>query len=320
MRWVRTALLLTAAAASAVADCPWPNDMTDLNGSCLCAYNTAAQLSVQCQFVDFSRLLGALRAAVPNQELDLLYVTNSTIVSLPNNVFANIPVQNLQLSECDLEAVAEGAFSGLESRLRNINLAGNKLDEVPTTALEKLKRLELVDLSKNQITLIPDGAFQTLSLQTLKLADNNLTLSSNAFTGLEKSLKNLNLKGTGLRTVPEAIESLSGLAFLDLAQNSITQLAPRALAGLHSLTALNLERNLIQQLDGNVFSGVNDTLSSLSLLNNLIADFPTDALAILGRLRVSVVIGGAAVTIRWDQVKRGRLVAILHQNLRNLIS
>ncbi|XP_037068590.1 uncharacterized protein LOC119089889, partial [Pollicipes pollicipes] len=273
-------------AVAARAECPWPRDMADLHGSCVCAYNAATQLSVQCQFVDFSRLLGALRAAIPNQELDLLYVTNSTIASLPNNVFANIPVQNIQFSDCDLEAIADGAFSGLESRLRNINLAGNSLTEVPTGALQKLKRLQLVDLSKNRITLVPDDAFKTLSLQTLKLADNNLTVSADAFSGLEKTLKNLNLKGTGLRTLPDGIERLSSLAFLDLAQNSITQLPPRAFAGLESLTALNLERNLIQVLDGTVFEGVNNTLSSLSLLNNLIADFPTEAMAIMGRLRV----------------------------------
>ena len=283
-----SALLALTAVAVCSAQCPWPRDMTDLHGSCVCATPPNGTLSVQCQFVDFSRLLGALRAAVPNQELDLLYVTNSTIRSLPSNVFANIPVQNVQFSDCDLEAIAPGAFSGLESRLRNLNLAGNRLAEVPTSALQKLKRLELVDLSKNRIEYVSDGAFETLSLQTLKLADNNLTLSAGAFVGLEKSLKNLNLKGTGLRSLPEGINRLSSLAFLDLAQNSITQLPPRAFSGLSSLTALNLERNLIQVLERNVFQGVNDTLSSLSLLNNLIADFPTDAMKIMGRLRVSL--------------------------------
>ena len=158
---------------------------------------------------------------------------------------------------------------------------------MPTNALQKLKRLELIDLSKNRIEYVPDGSFETLSLQTLKLADNNLTLSVNAFAGLEKTLKNLNLKGTGLRSLPAGISQLSSLAFLDLAQNSIAQLPPRAFAGLSSLTALNLERNLIQVLERSVFQGVNDTLSSLSLLNNLIADFPTDAMKIMGRLRVS---------------------------------
>ena len=282
-----SALLVLAAAAAGSAQCPWPRDMADLHGSCVCAQPAGAALSVQCQFVDFSRLLGALRAAVPNQELDLLYVTNSTIRSLPSNVFANIPVQNIQFSDCDLEAIAPGAFSGLESRLRNLNLAANSLTDVPTEALHKLKRLELLDLSRNRIEYVADGAFKTLSLQTLKLAENNLTLSAGAFSGLDKSLKNLNLKGTGLRSLPDGVSRLSSLAFLDLAQNSITQLPARAFAGMGSLTALNLERNLIQVLEPTVFQGVNDTLSSLSLLNNLIADFPTDAMRIMGRLRVS---------------------------------
>lgn len=151
--------------------------------------------------------------------------------------------------------------------------------------------MNLLDLSRNKIRQIPDGAFQGLSkLSTLKLNDNNVTLSPGAFRGLERSLKNLNLKGTRQKKVPEAVRGLKSLAFLDLSQNQIKELPGqggiRTFEGLDSLTALNLERNLIQNLGETAFVGVRKTLSSLSLLNNLLPEFPVGAIHSLKELRV----------------------------------
>ena len=51
---------------------------------------------------------------------------------------------------------------------------------------------------------MPDNAFVTLRLRTLRLADNaDLSLSPNALRGLETSLKNLNLKGCYFKQVTQ---------------------------------------------------------------------------------------------------------------------
>ena len=44
---------------------------------------------------------------------------------------------------------------------------------------------------------------------------------------------------------------------------------------------------MIQALEADTFYGVNDTLSSLSLLNNLLTSYPTQAITSLSELRVS---------------------------------
>ena len=62
------------------------------------------------------------------------------------------------------------------------------------------------------------------------------------------------------------------------------------MAGLDSLTALNLERNAIQKLQRDIFDGVNDTLSSLSLLNNLLTEYPIEAINAIKELRVSYIL------------------------------
>lgn len=197
----------------------------------------------------------------------------------------------MQLSSCKLKLIEDNAFFGQESHLKNLNLQDNILDGIPVKALSPLAKLNLLDLSKNKINQIPNDAFKGLSkLSTLKLMDNNVTLARFALRGLEDCLKNLNLKGTKQRRVPEAVRGLKTLAFLDLSLNGIRELpgtgGVRTFEGLDSLSALNLERNLISSLGETAFQGIRKTLSSLSLLNNLLSEFPVGAVHSLKELRV----------------------------------
>lgn len=285
-------LLFSAAVFTiTAAQCPWTQKVPELISSCLCSYNLGHELSVQCDIVEFPILLSALNRYATSTPLDLLYINNSTISELNDETFIKLKVQSMQLSGCNIKKIGDNAFSGLEQNLRNLNLQDNELTEVPVKSLMNLKNLSLLDLSHNKITRVPSGAFETLTkLATLKLSDNNITLENSALKGLETSLKNLNLKGTKQKDVPKAIQGMKTLAFLDLSQNSLKELpgpnGDQAFEGLSSLTALNLERNLIQTLHDNAFYGIRRTLSSLSLLNNLLPDFPTAALGVLKELRV----------------------------------
>lgn len=254
-------------------------------------------------------LVDALDKYARNKPLDLLYVNNSTVDRLTTNVFANLRLHNVQLSSCHIKTIEEGAFAGQEKVLKNLNLQDNQLKVVPSDALKPLTNLSLLDLSKNRIGHVADNAFNGLNkLATLKLSDNNVTLATGAFRGIESSLKNLNLKGTKQKTVPESVRGLKVLAFLDLSQNGIRELPGpggiRTFEGLDTLTALNLERNLIQSLGETAFAGVRKSLSSLSLLNNLMSDFPVGAIHSLKELRV-LDIGFNLLTVLPETAFRG---------------
>lgn len=286
--WRLLAALTTITIVS--AQCPWHRENPDLQSSCLCAYNLGHELSVQCDIVDFPKLLAALDRYARNTPLDLLYVNNSTVGTLSDSIFANLKIHNIQMSGCKIKTISEKAFVGQETSLKNLNLQENDITEVPVESLRPLTNLSLLDLSRNRITDVPDSAFETLTkLAALKLSDNNITLAPGALRGLENSLKNLNLKGTRQKSIPDAVRGLKNLAFLDLSQNSLRELPGpdnRDFDGLDSLTALNLERNLLQSLGEKAFDGVKTTLSSLSLLNNLLPEFPTSALSTITELRV----------------------------------
>ncbi|XP_055837999.1 leucine-rich repeat-containing protein 4B isoform X2 [Episyrphus balteatus] len=289
--WLLQIVVVFAALSLTTAQCPWQRELLELQATCICSYNLGRELSVQCDQVEFPLLLDALNKYARDKPIDLLYVNNSTIDELQDEIFINLRLHNVQLSSCKIKHIEDGTFKGQETVLKNLNLQDNLLEAVPIGALKTLTILNLLDLSKNRIASIPDNAFDGLSkLSTLKLNDNNVSIQAGAFIGLEKSLKNLNLKGTRQRRVPESIRGLRSLAFLDLSLNGIKELpgvgGTRTFEGLDSLTALNLERNLIQNLGETAFAGVKKTLSSLSLLNNLLAEFPVGAVHSLRELRV----------------------------------
>lgn len=271
------------------AQCPWQADQSvaELQSSCICSINMAQELSIQCDLVNYEILMETLDK-YSHETLDLLYINNSSVNTIEDLSFANLKIHNLQLSGCQIHTISQTAFKGLEPYLRHLSLQDNKINEIPIKSIEGLINLTLLDLSRNRISKLPDDGFITLkNLQTLKLADNNLTLSKNSFRGLENSLKNLNLKGTNQKSLPECIRSLKNLAFLDLAQNILSELpSGHVFQGLGALTALNLERNVIQSLGESIFDGVKNTLSSLSLLNNLLTEYPTTAISKLPELRV----------------------------------
>lgn len=277
------------------AQCPWPRLPThaSLHSDCVCGYSNVRRLSVQCSPVaNFSQLLEVLNSpSVQRLPIDLLYLNNATgLRVLPRNAFRQLDIQQIHLANTRLDSIERGAFTGLETRLVSLTLQNTGLKEIPLIELSSLRALRSLDLSNNRIRAVRSRAFEDLNqLSTLRLAFNaDLRLDRDAFQGIERTLKNLNLKGIGVKSVPAAIQNLSELAFLDLAQNRISELEPLGLfRHLHSLTALSLERNLIRSIHADTFAGLNDSLSSLSLLNNLLTEFPQAALSKLTGLRVS---------------------------------
>lgn len=273
-----------------IGQCPWSRspDLLDLHSDCICGYNNVQRLSIQCSPVNFTHLMTAIHLSVQKMPIDLLYINNSSMTTIPSGVFKNLDVLNLHISNSKLETISSDAFIGLEDKLITLTLEKTLMKQIPHLQIQTLRALKTLDLSNNKLESIEDNVFANMQLSTLKLSDNNITISDKAFRGLESSLKNLNLKGTNLKSIPKAIMNLTSLAFLDLAQNKIKAIAPDLLINLHSLTAINLERNQIESLPQRVFIGINDSLSSLSLLNNLLVDFPSEAISILTGLRVSL--------------------------------
>lgn len=67
----------------------------------------------------------------------------------------------LRLDENKLEELGPLAFIGLESTLRSLSVARNKLTEVPVSALRLLAFLETLNLSRNKILNVSADSFNS---------------------------------------------------------------------------------------------------------------------------------------------------------------
>ncbi len=126
-------------------------------------------------------------------------------------------------------------------KLRSINLSGciYNINKVNFQQIARIKSLKLLDLSLNQLPMLPDEIQYLNNLQFLYLKNNELNKLPN-LSGLI-SLKVLDLSENLFRNFPDAVCDLPVLQELNLSDNMLSVI-PYTINRLQSLKYLNLSR------------------------------------------------------------------------------
>jgi len=120
-------------------------------------------------------------------------------------------------------------------------ISNRRLKIIPE-ALGDIESLEVLDLSFNQFTKIPDWIFNLKNLKKLNLSRNTiseLSINSNP----DSNLTELDLSHNSLTKVPTGIENLSKLESLDLQSNQIKILNTEELQKISNLKSLSIAIN-----------------------------------------------------------------------------
>ena len=133
-------------------------------------------------------------------KLNTVSASTSQLLELPANV-KNSPVRYINVAYCRLKSLPEGIG---ESNLIELHLSDNQFTEFPSQLFTS-KKLQLLDLSNNNISFIPNEISQLSNLETLYLSGNRnlVDLPINALLKLER-LVYISVSQTGI--FPEQIK------------------------------------------------------------------------------------------------------------------
>ena len=180
-------------------------------------------------------------------------------------------LRTLDLADNNIWTVPQELFCALYS-LAHLNLSRNRIQDVAELGFSDWGNgpsapgkscnvgLEVLDLSANDISLMPDNGVSSLrSLQKLYIQDNSLvSLADRALVGLT-SLQILNVSSNLIVVLPpELFQSSRDIKEIYLQNNSISVLAPGLLEGLDQLLVLDFSSNKLTNncVNRDTFSGL----------------------------------------------------------------
>ncbi|XP_076059176.1 uncharacterized protein LOC143035892 [Oratosquilla oratoria] len=273
---------------------PW-----DQNPSCPCFY-IDDRLFLECPMVSLRVIADVLRLIHKPIKSFSIYDLSSNTTALPDHVFNQSIIHNLQISHSNIKSIEGRGFFGLEDSLERLEILHSELEQVPKEALRKLNVLEVLSLQANHINEIDNRSFFGMKIKDLNLMGNGLeSISKDAFAGLENSLEELNLMNNRLNVlnlsalknldklhtlhvtwnqiekiiIEEGIPALPSLRHLDLGSNHFTTLSTNNFSIFPSLTFLSLNLNEIETVE----DVVNLELEGIDLSHNFIEKLPASA-------------------------------------------
>ncbi|KAM7390160.1 hypothetical protein PAMA_008370 [Pampus argenteus] len=169
----------------------------------------------------------------------------------------------------------------IPSTVKGFDLSVNKISKIEVLDFKNLPGLTELNLRRNWITQIDEGAFAGLSsLKTLNLNNNRLSkLGDYVFNGLSK-LTELRIISNGIKTVaPTSFMSLTSLKFLDISYNKLNRVAKfnSILQHLPHLQELVIQKSGITTFRSWELTNTSIQLTSLDLSQNLLEVFSITA-------------------------------------------
>lgn len=192
--------------------------------------------------------------------------------------------KNLYLFGNGIEILKREDFDGMQS-LEMLDLSQNKLTQLPERVFEHLTSLRNLDLSSNQITHIAEECFQGMALlERLYLYSNNIeSIHPAAFNGLEHLLE-LKLQNNRLTSLP--VLSMPKLLLLDLRFNSLPTFGPSHIQ-TPNLESLKLGGVGLTSLNKNLVGNLKN-LHELDISENELKSFPTVLREINGLINLNI--------------------------------
>ncbi|XP_017289794.1 podocan [Kryptolebias marmoratus] len=212
-------------------------------------------------------------------KLRSVYLHNNKLsdAGLPDHMFnGSDNLEILTMSSNFLRIVPDN----LPSSLYRLHLKSNKLEKIPSGALDNLRNLRELYLQNNLLSnegMDSETFSQLSSLEYLDLSNNNLSVVPK---GLPRNLVLLHLEKNSINSIPgDTLNSVKNLEYLLLHNNKLRSrsIHPMAFQGLKKLHTLHMYNNLLERIP----RGLPRRAKTLMLLHNFISEIGRNDLAVL---------------------------------------
>lgn len=223
---------------------------------------------VRCDDVgSLESVLPVLEEHFSGQSLPRLHLKRVHEYFLPPRALGTLSPVRLFLTDSYIRHISKDAFYG-QDNLDLLVLSSNRLEEVPTSALQHVKGLQTLGLADNFLMRVLDSSLENLTkLRFLVLSSNRISMiERNAFP---RHLETLALSRNLLDTFNDSLHDLHQLDTLWATNNRLTSVKGQ-FKGLVNLRILHLDRNYLSDISDS-FSDL-ESLTDLSLSDNNIQD------------------------------------------------
>ncbi|CAH0405509.1 unnamed protein product [Chilo suppressalis] len=234
---------------------------------------------------------GTFKKLLDLEELDL---SDNNIKSLPDDIFSennelatlNIQrnpidtVYGLQISDLltlnagqtKIKFVGPSMFNGM-TYIANLNLSGNKMQQIHNQAFHKLVELNYLDLSYNNLSFVSSELIkENIELDIFKISNNPL-LRYLPVEGFNCSAEQFNIylfdaSNCGLEEIYDnSLKTFTALSVINLSGNNIKTISNKVFSVCPKLVEINLADNMLTTLDVKIFEK-NNELGKLFLQGN----------------------------------------------------
>lgn len=212
-------------------------------------------------------------------KLRSVYLHNNklTDAGLPDHMFnGSDNLEIITMSSNFLRVVPKN----LPTSLYRLHLKNNKLEKIPAGAFDNLPNLRELYLQNNLLSnegMDNETFSQLSSLECLDLSNNNLSIVPK---GMPRNLVLLHLEKNSIRSIPgDALTSVRSLEYLLLHNNKLRSrsIHPTAFQGLKKLHTLHMYNNLLERVP----RGLPRRVKTLMMLHNSISEIGRNDLALL---------------------------------------
>ncbi|XP_044018629.1 chaoptin-like [Aphidius gifuensis] len=202
------------------------------------------------------------------------YLSGNPLTIVEEGTFKNSKIRELYFIDCDLTEMTSSNLKGLEFSLELLDLSGNNITDLPNNIFQEFDFLRTLNFRENKITKIsPVKVFASFQYSLYNI---DLSGKINGIISLQdlrhmRNLRYLSLSKLSQTTLgPDDFNEFGmDIKELHIIQSNINEIKNHAFTNVRGIKYLNFAENSISTIENEAFSEVGHSLQILKLAHAL---------------------------------------------------